>query len=67
MAVSEICDLIEERAKAKMKTYNIEYVYTDYQVTLQNPELDAIGIITWNNTQKEVSIAALDAGKTCPL
>ncbi len=58
-----ICDLIEERAKAKAETYNIEHVYTDYHEMLQNPELDAISIVTWNNTHKEISVAALDAGK----
>ncbi|MFJ7933297.1 Gfo/Idh/MocA family protein [Sporosarcina sp. NPDC096371] len=58
-----ICDLIEERAKAKAETYNIGHVYTDYHEMLKNPELDAISIVTWNNSHKEISVAALDAGK----
>ncbi|MBO0600614.1 Gfo/Idh/MocA family oxidoreductase [Sporosarcina sp. E16_3] len=58
-----ICDLIEERAIAKATTYNIKHVYTDYHEMFQNPELDAISVVTWNNTHKEISIAALDAGK----
>lgn len=58
-----ICDLIDERAKVKAKIYNIENIYTDYHEMLQNPELDAISIVTWNNSHKEISVAALDAGK----
>lgn len=58
-----ICDLIEERAQAKAETYDIPHVYTDYNEMLKNPEIDAISVVTWNNTHKEISIAALDAGK----
>lgn len=58
-----ICDLIEKRAKTKAEKYNVAHIYTDYLEMLKNPELDAISIVTWNNTHKEISVAALDAGK----
>lgn len=58
-----ICDLVEERAAAKAEKYNIPNVYTDYNEMFKNPELEAISVVTWNNTHKEISVAALDAGK----
>ncbi|MEH7275061.1 Gfo/Idh/MocA family protein [Neobacillus vireti] len=61
--LAAICDLVEERAAEKAKKYSISDVYTDYQEMLKDPELDAISVVTWNNTHKEISIAALDAGK----
>lgn len=30
---------------------------------VKNPELDAVSVVTCNNTHKDISIAALDAGK----
>lgn len=61
--LAAVCDLVEERAVEKAKMYAIENVYTDYQEMLKDPELDAISVVTWNNTHKEISVAALEAGK----
>lgn len=58
-----ICDLNEERAKAKAEKYGAAHVYTDYRELLKNPDIDAVSICTWNNSHAEISIAALDAGK----
>ncbi|WP_127579226.1 Gfo/Idh/MocA family protein [Paenibacillus koleovorans] len=58
-----ICDLNEERAKAKAEKYGIANVYTDYQEMLANPDIDAISVCTWNNSHAAISIAALRAGK----
>jgi len=58
-----VCDLVEERAAKKAEKYSIAKVYTDYHEFLQNPEIEAISIVTWNNTHKEIAVAALDAGK----
>lgn len=62
-AIVAVCDLKEERAKAKAEKYNIPNVYTDYRDLLANPDIDAISICTWNNSHAEISIAALRAGK----
>jgi predicted dehydrogenase len=62
-AIVAICDLKEERAKAKADKYNIPNVYTDYRDLLANPDIDAVSICTWNNSHAEISIAALRAGK----
>lgn len=58
-----VCDLKKERAQAKAEKYKIPNVYTDYRKMLADPEIDAISVVTWNNTHKEISVAALDAGK----
>ncbi|MCY9665495.1 Gfo/Idh/MocA family oxidoreductase [Paenibacillus alginolyticus] len=58
-----ICDLNEERAKAKAEKYGITRIYTDYKELLADPGIDAVSICTWNNSHAPISIAALDAGK----
>lgn len=58
-----VCDLMEERAATKAEKYDIPNVYTKYQDLLNDPELDAVSVVTWNNTHKDISIAALEAGK----
>lgn len=61
--LTAVCDLKEERAKAKAEKYDIPHVYTDYHELLANPDIDAVSICTWNNSHAEISIAALKAGK----
>ncbi|MCP3738600.1 Gfo/Idh/MocA family protein [Rossellomorea sp. BNER] len=58
-----VCDLNEQRAQDKMKKYNAETYYTNYHDLLNDPQVDAVSICTWNNSHAEISIAALDAGK----
>ncbi|KRE64849.1 Gfo/Idh/MocA family protein [Paenibacillus sp. Soil750] len=58
-----ICDLNEERAKAKAEKYGIQHIYTSYEDLLTNEAIDAISICTWNNSHAQISIAALEAGK----
>ena len=58
-----VCDLNEERANTKAKTYGAAKVYTDYHELLADPQVEAVSICTWNNSHAEIAIAALDAGK----
>ncbi|WP_123041010.1 Gfo/Idh/MocA family protein [Cohnella candidum] len=58
-----VCDLNEERAKAKADKYKAEKVYTDYRELLADPGIDAVSICTWNNSHAEIAVAALEAGK----
>ncbi|CAN7400829.1 Gfo/Idh/MocA family oxidoreductase [Paenibacillus sp. LjRoot153] len=58
-----ICDLNEERAKAKAEKYGIRHIHTDYKKLLADEAVDAISICTWNNSHAQISIAALEAGK----
>jgi len=58
-----VCDLNEERAKEKAERFGARKVYTDYKELLDDPNIDAVSICTWNNTHAEISMAALAAGK----
>ncbi|KAB8134164.1 Gfo/Idh/MocA family oxidoreductase [Gracilibacillus oryzae] len=58
-----VADINEERAKQKAEELNITDYYTDYRELLQNNEIDAVSICTWNNSHAEIAIAALHAGK----
>ena len=58
-----ICDLNEERARAKAAQYGASKVFTDYKELLALPELHSVSICTWNNSHAEIAIAAMEAGK----
>lgn len=61
--ISAVCDLKEERAKAKAELYKATKYYTDYHELVKNEEIDAVSICTWNHSHAEIAIAALKAGK----
>ncbi|AGA57390.1 putative dehydrogenase [Thermobacillus composti KWC4] len=61
--IAAICDVNEERARAKASEYGASRVYTDYRELLAQPDIDAVSVCTWNNSHAEISIAALEAGK----
>ncbi|KAB8134175.1 Gfo/Idh/MocA family oxidoreductase [Gracilibacillus oryzae] len=58
-----VTDMNESRAKQKAEALNIDLYYTDYRKMLENKEIDAVSICTWNNSHAEIAIAALEAGK----
>lgn len=58
-----LCDINEQRLTEKGILYSVTELYTDYRALLQNKEIDAVSICTWNNTHAEISIAALEADK----
>ena len=57
------CDILEERAVKAKQEYGTEEskVYTDYRNLIQE-ELDAVYVLTPNNSHAPISIAALNAG-----
>ncbi|WP_221566023.1 Gfo/Idh/MocA family protein [Alkalihalobacillus sp. TS-13] len=57
------CDLNEVRLKEKGEKYQVTRLYTDYKELLENQDIDAVSICTWNNTHAEIAVAALEAGK----
>ena len=58
------CDLILEKAeKAKEKYPKVEQVITDYNVALNDPEVDAVFVLTPNYAHYTVTMDALRAGK----
>ncbi len=62
--VKYACDLIEEKAlKAKEEHPKIENAITDYNIALNDPEVDAVYVLTPNYTHYTVTMDALRAGK----
>ncbi len=58
------CDLIEEKAwKRKEQCSKVENVITDYNIALNDPEVDAVYVLTPNYTHYTVTMDALRAGK----
>ena len=58
------CDLILEKAeKAKSDFPKIEQVITDYKIALEDPEVDAVFVLTPNFAHYTVTMDALRAGK----
>lgn len=58
------CDLIEEKAwKRKEQCDKVENVITDYNIALNDPEVDAVFVLTPNYTHYTVAMDALRAGK----
>lgn len=57
-----VCDIVEERAKERAKTYGATSC-TNYEELLANSEIDAVSVCLPNYLHAPVSIAALHAGK----
>ena len=58
------CDLIIEKAIAKKEKYpKIENVIEDYKIALNDPEVDAVFVLTPNYAHYEITMDALKAGK----
>lgn len=60
-----IADLNEALAKQRADAYHIPNYYTDYRKILENPEIDAVSIVTPTFTHCDMVIEALQAGKHC--
>lgn len=58
------CDLIPEKAEAaKEKFSKVEQTITDYRIALDDPEVDAVFVLTPNHAHYTVTMDALRAGK----
>ena len=58
------CDIIEQKAeKARESFPKIEEVITDYNIALNDPEVDAVFVLTPNYSHYTVTMDALRAGK----
>jgi len=58
-----VCDIIEERAKAKAEEYRVPKVYADYRELLKDDEIEAVSICTPSGMHGEMCIDAARAGK----
>ena len=62
--IKYVCDLIEEKAQAFKDTYEqVENVITDYHVALNDPEVEAVWVLTPNYAHYTITMDALKAGK----
>jgi len=58
------CDLIPEKAQAMKEKYpKIEQVITDYNIALNDPEVDAVYVLTPNYAHYTITMDAIKAGK----
>lgn len=58
------CDIIPEKAEKMKENYpQIESVIDDYKVALQDPEVDAVFVLTPNYAHYTITMDALRAGK----
>ncbi|WP_148347784.1 Gfo/Idh/MocA family protein [Bacillus rubiinfantis] len=58
-----VYDCVPERALEKAQKYTIPHVYHSLEEVLNDSEVDAVSICTWNNSHAEISISALQSGK----
>lgn len=63
VVIAAICDVNESRARQVAAKYGVEKVYSDYRDLLEDADIDAVSICTWNNTHAPISVTALKAGK----
>jgi len=61
--VVAIADLNEALAKERAEEFGIKHYYTDYKKILENPEIDAVSIVTPTFTHSNIAVEALKAGK----
>ena len=62
--VKYACDLIKEKAEKVKEEYTfVENVITDYNVALDDPEVDAVYVLTPNYSHYEITMKALQKGK----
>ncbi|MFC4597095.1 Gfo/Idh/MocA family protein [Cohnella hongkongensis] len=61
-AISAVCDLNAERARATAARYGASRVFTDYNEMFASGAVDAVSICTWNNMHEPIAVAALKAG-----
>lgn len=61
--VVAVCNRTEGSGRAIAGEFNIPEVMTDWRALVARADLDAVFIGAWPNTHKEMSIAALEAGK----
>ena len=61
--IKYFCDIIPERAEAAVEKYGCGTAITDYHITLNDPEIEAVSVCTPNHMHPTISIDAMRAGK----
>ncbi len=58
-----ICDPSEENIQTALEEIDVKYVYRNYKEAIQNPEIDAVIVVTPTKFHHEIVLAAARAGK----
>ena len=58
-----LCDLDERRARAFAAETGAEKIYTDYDLALQDPEVDVVDLLVPHHLHCEMAVKACEAGK----
>jgi predicted dehydrogenase len=61
--ITALCDLNEATVQSKAKKWGVQKIYTDFNALLADPEIQAVEILTPQQFHKEITVAALKAGK----
>jgi predicted dehydrogenase len=61
--IKYFCDVKLHRAEKAVETYKCGMAVSDYNVVLDDPEIEAVSICTPNKSHSEIAIAALKKGK----
>lgn len=61
--IKYFCDIIPERADAMVEQYKVGTAIYDYNIALNDPEIEGVSVCVPNFGHKVISIAALKAGK----
>ena len=61
--VTALCDLNEATVQSKAKKWSVQKIYTDFNALLADPEIQTVEILTPQQFHKEITVAALKAGK----
>ncbi len=56
------CDIVEEKAKDFVDRFGFKKYYTDAKTMMEECELDAVSVTTWNAAHMECTITALEGG-----
>ena len=58
-----ICDIDAQKAAQAAKTFGVQNVYLDYRQLLENGDIDTVIVCTPDQLHREMTVAALEAGK----
>ena len=58
-----VCDPVEENRRNACAEYSVKYCYSDYRDVMENPEIDAVIVVTPTQFHHEIVIAAARAQK----
>ena len=58
-----VCTRRPHRVKEVAGLYGVAKTYTDYRELLADPDIDAVSVVTHVNDHRDITVAALEAGK----